>query len=381
MTHRYSSRATQLLFAAVFLSACGGGGDSTAPTGPGSLDVNVVTTGADIDADGFLLTIDAQPPKSIPANGTLTISQPAGSHTLAVSGHAINCDFTAAPATVNVAAATATRVDVRASCTPYLQNMIVFVSDEYAPNTLMVMRPSGARRERLTTDQKYYLLPAVSPDGQSIAVESGDATSDDGIVLLDRFGRGRTGLVKRSNTDGAPAWSPDGTKLAFRSRTSISVSEDRIFIINRDGTGLRQLTIENNPMFGSTNDNEPSWSPDGQQIVFSRTGLLYLINVDGTGIDSTGVIGRHPAWSPDGTQIAFADGAIYVMDMTFKTRRLTASGGDFMPRWSPDGRQLVFERTEGLQYKLYRINSDGTGLTKLSTAAPSDNWPTWSPLP
>jgi TolB protein len=86
-------------------------------------------------------------------------------------------------------------------------------------------------------------------------------------------------------------------------------------------------------------------------------------------------------WSPDGTQIAYASNGIFVMDRSFTSRRLTPFSGDFVPRWSPDGRQLVFERTEGIQYKLYRINADGTGLTKLSTAAPSDNWPTWSPLP
>jgi len=371
----------QLVLAGAFLAACGGGGDSTSPpSGPGSFNVNVVTTGVDIDADGFLLTIDAEPQRAIPANGTLSIDEPAGSHTLAITGLAFNCDVTA-PASAIVAAATATRIDIRVSCTAYLRNAIVYVSDEFVPGTLTVMRPDGSRHERLTTDAVYYILPAVSPDGQSIAVEAGDATGNLGIFLLDRFGKGRTNLVHRFNTDGAPAWSPDGTRLAFVSRTSISVVNDRIFIINRDGTGLRQLTIENNPQYGFTDDDAPSWSPNGQQIVFSRTGFLYLINVDGTGIDSTGVFGRNPVWSPDGTQIAFSDDGIFVMDRSFNKRRLTPFNGDFIPRWSPDGRQLVFERTEGIQYKLYKINVDGTGLTKLSTGTPSDNWPTWSALP
>lgn len=378
MAHRYSLIATQLLLA-IGLTGCGGEGGSTSPSGPGSLDVHVVTTGADIDPDGFLLAVDNESPRAIAANGALNISEPAGSHSLTLSGLAFNCDITAAPLTVTVAAAAATRVDLHVSCPSYLRNAIVFVSDQFAGGGLMAMRADGSRRERLTTDPAYYLFPAVSPDGQSIAVESVLAGSNEGIFLLDRFGKTRTKLVGRSSVDGAPAWSPDGTKVAFVSASSSGNA--RIFIINSDGTGLRQLTIENNPQFGSTEDDSPSWSPNGQQIVFSRLGLLYLINADGTGIDSTGVIGRHPAWSPDGTQIAFADGAIYVMDRSFATRRLTASGGDFVPRWSADGRQLVFERTEGPQYKLYRINSDGTGLTKLSTGAPSDNWPTWSPVP
>jgi TolB protein len=377
MTHRYSFSTAPLLLAATIFSACGG--DSAGPSGPGTLDVNVVTTGVDIDADGFLLAIDGGDPQAIPANGTAGITTSAGAHPLTITGAAINCDVTSAPASATVPADGSKRIDIVASCGPHLRNTIVYVSDEFGAGQLMAMRPDGSRRERLTNDPAHYnIVPTISPDGQTIAVESGDATGVDGIFLLDRFGKGRTQLVTPSNHDRSPAWSPDGTKLAF-AKPSAS-GNARIFIVNRDGTGLRQLTIENNPQYGSTEDDSPSWSPDGQQIAFSRLGLLYLINADGTGIDSTGVIGHHPAWSPDGTQIAFADGAIYVMDKSFTPRRLTASGGDFMPRWSPDGHQLVFERTEGLQYKLYRINVDGTGLTKLSPATPSDSWPTWSPL-
>lgn len=380
MARSYCLDAVVLAIGALGIASCGGGGGDgpAAPSGPGSLAVSVATTGVDLDVDGFLLTVDAESPRSIPTNGTLTISEVAGSHAITLGGLAINCDVTAAPTAANVQAEAATPVDIRVTCAPYLRNAIVFVSDEFTGGALEAMRPDGSRRERLTTDALTNILPAVSPDGQSIAVQSSDATGHSAITLLDRFGKARTTLVSRSSSDRSPTWSPDATKLAFVSQSS--TGNARIFVINRDGSGVRQLTIENNPQFGSTEDDSPSWSPNGQKIVFSRLNLIYLINADGTGIDSTGVIGRHPAWSPDGSQIAYADGAIYVMDLAFTARRLTTSGADFAPRWSPDGHQLVFERQEGLQYKLYRINADGTGLTKLSTAS-SDNWPTWSPLP
>ena len=158
-------RTGQLLLAAALCLECGGACDSTSPpSGPGLLDVNVVTTGVDIDADGFLLTIDADAPRAIPANGNLSISEPAGSHTLAVTGLAFNCDVTAAPTTVGVVAAASTRVDVRVACTPFLRNAIIYVSDEFGNGELMAMRPDGTRRERLTSDQLSYYLPAVSPD-------------------------------------------------------------------------------------------------------------------------------------------------------------------------------------------------------------------------
>jgi TolB protein len=225
----------------------------------------------------------------------------------------------------------------------------------------------------------------VSPDGQSIAVAAYTGGAWNGIYLLDRFGKGRTKLVGKSTFDGSPAWSPDGTKLAFRS-TLHGPSGDygRIFIVNRDGTGLRQLT----PEVAATDykyDDGPSWSPDGTRLVFSRSGELFLINADGTGLISTGVDGEQPAWSPDGSRIAYgsinggADG-LFVMDGSFSPRRLTTPiQADQMPRWSPDGLQLVFVRVEGGVSHLYKIGADGSGATKLSTVTQHDAWPSWSP--
>jgi Tol biopolymer transport system component len=379
---RYNHGIALLLLAAV-LSACGG--DSTAPPTTGTLDVNVVTTGPDIDVDGFLLRIDDESPDvPIPANGKLSITEPPGTHTLALSGLSINCDVTSAPASAAVSLGTTTPVDVRASCTPHLRNVIIFTTMEFGFAEVMVMRPDGSRRERLTTDQAVYAAPVVSPDGQSIAVASFRGGSWNGIYLLDRFGKGRTTLVSHSTFDGSPVWSPDGAKLAFRSELPGPFGDyGRIFVVNRDGTGLRQLTPEVAAGEGYQYDDSPSWSPDGTRVVFDRTGMLSLINADGTGLISTGVLGEDPEWSPDGTQIAYAsisgtDG-LFAMDMSFSSRRLTAAGNqDRMPGWSRDGHQLVFQRNDGTVLQIYRVNADGSGETKLSTVATHESWPSWS---
>ena len=375
------------------LSACGGDSGSTAPPPPttGTLEFNVVTTGTDIDADGFVVDIDGQS-RILPANGTLSISAFPGAHQLSTSGFAFNCDLIAAPTSTNVVLATTTRLDVQATCTPYLSNAILFTTTLFGVPEVMAMRPDGSRRIRLTTDLLGYMAPVVSPDGQYIAVSSGSPGSPwDGIYLLDRFGKGRRKLVGRSNFDGMPAWSPDGTKIAFRSAIHTSGGDrDRIFIVNLDGTGLRQLTPESTDPNLNIFDEAPSWSPDGSRLLFQRSAELTFINVDGTGLVSTGVIGDNPSWSRDGTQIAYQglyvfgsadrDG-IFVMDMTFTPRRVLTGGlDDEMPRWSPDGTQLVFARVEGGLFHIYKMRTDGSGLTALLTPANlSELWPSWSP--
>jgi Tol biopolymer transport system component len=308
-----------------------------------------------------------------------------GTYTAAISGLAFNCDLTTAPAaSADVILATTTPVDVRASCTPYLRNTIVYTSEQFGLPEVMVMRPDGSRRERLTNNQVAYAAPVVSPDGQTIAVMTYIGGSWSGIYLLDRFGKGLTKLVGHSNFDGTPAWSPDGTKLAFRSSLPGPYGDyGRIFIINRDGTGLRQLT----PEVAATDykyDDGASWSPDGTRLVFSRSGELFLINADGTGLVSTGVTGGYPAWSPDGTQIAYAGvnggiEALFAMDMSFSPRLLTTPiQGDQWARWSPDGLQIVFHRVESNVSHIYKMGADGTGVTKLSDVPQSESGPSWS---
>ncbi len=368
-----------LLFSTVLLSACGG--DSTAPPTTGTLKFNIVTTGVDIDSDGFLLSIDGRSPRAIPVNGTLSVETLPGTHAWTISGLSFNCDVTA-PASADVTLSTTTTVDLVGSCTPFLRNAIIYTSEEFGFGEVTVMRPDGSRHERLTIDQAVYAGPVVSPDGQAIAVATRLGGSWGGIYLLDRFGKNRTKLVGLSDFDGAAAWSPDGTKIAFRSEVSSPAGPyGRIFVVNRDGTGAHQLTPESTDF---TYDEGPSWSPDGTRLVFSRNGELSLINADGSGLVSTGVRGQYPAWSPDGTQIVYTsvtgDDGLLAMDMSFTVRRVTAAGQlDRMGRWSKDGQQIVFGRVDGSITQLYRVAADGSGLTKLSTVAKNESWPSWSP--
>src|SRR5438270_323940 len=114
----------------------------------------------------------------------------------------------------------------------------------------------------------------------------------------------------------APAWSPDGSKIAF---TRYGANDSDIYVMHADGSGIVQLT--NTP----GNDDQPAWSPDGSKIAFSSTRdgnhEIYVMNAtDGSGLvrlTNDALWDDHPAWSPDGSKIAFSKySAIYVMNAT-----------------------------------------------------------------
>jgi Tol biopolymer transport system component len=150
-----------------------------------------------------------------------------------------------------------------------------------------------------------------------------------------------------------PSWSPDGRQLVFESARHGNTT---LYIINADGTGERRLTST-----GRGDDTHPQWSPDGRTILFDsdRDGAfhLYTIRPDGTGEQRLTVrdtsraltVARHPSWSPDGRRIVFdsdrdGNADIYVMDGDGRNvRRLTQHpASDGHASWSPDGTRIIF---------------------------------------
>ncbi|MDD5700924.1 MAG: S8 family serine peptidase [Dehalococcoidales bacterium] len=189
-----------------------------------------------------------------------------------------------------------------------------------------------------------------------------------------------------------PAWSPDGAKLAFMNCSGAPslpfTLDSEVWVADADGSNIKNLT--NNPAA----DELPAWSPDGSRIAFvsERDGIsaIYVMNSDGTGttrITDTSSANRSPNWSPDGRQIAFeslrdGNSEIYIMNSDGSdVRRLTHSAGSIDPAWSPDGNQIAFcsfTQDPHNHDEIFLINVDGSELKKITDSAHGTSGPEWS---
>jgi TolB protein len=248
----------------------------------------------------------------------------------------------------------------------------------------------GANPRKVTNTRTLNIAPTWSPDGQAIAYTSyrpsgGAGTFQDIVLSFLATGERRTpanGDPQKQNY--LAIWSPDGSRLAF---TTNRDGNPEIYVMNRDGSGLRRMT--NHPAI----DVSPTWSPSGNQLAWvsdrTGTGRIYMMNADGTG--QRMLINEEayrPTWSSEPfNEIAYAakSGPGYDIKVfsfqSGESRRITDGiGSNESPAFAPNGRHIAFTSTRNGKVQVYTIARDGNDLRQI-TREGNNKYPNWSMEP
>jgi hypothetical protein len=295
---------------------------------------------------------------------------------------------------------------------------IAFVSG----GSIWAARADGGERRLLVRParpREALWEPAWSPDGSTLAYVSevaprgqeGTGAGGARLMLFDGMTSRPLTPRRKGIQDSSPAWSPDGSRLAFR-RSILVRNGFRSKIVTRTlATGVERTLVGVGVGSRFSSVGEPAWSPDGSTIAYTHSRLdseyafrPLIRTLPAGGGDPRTLIrdAQSPAWSPDGRRLAFASikdrngrrcgsdqcwyaGELYTAaaDGTGSRRLTTNEGDDARPTWSPDGSRLLFASDrnvpEGESDEIYSIAPDGSCLTWLTNGTPASETPAWRP--
>lgn len=301
-----------------------------------------------------------------------------------------------------------------------------FLNTEQTWGAVFAINPDGTGERQVTHPSEGYVdrNPDVSPDGRKIVFEREGPTSDE-IYVVNADGSGLTWLSRHSDEiacddgptvvcSGSPGWSPDGRRIVFKRALGAVVDDlvetQALFVMDADGSHVRQLTQLKSPHNGE--DTDPQWSPDGRRIVFQRWNVRQAQPEGGTALWILDLrsgkerritpwelrAGDTPDWSPDGKRILFHSNNDGPADESANLYTIRANGTGLKQltfetggtvnylgsSYSPDGRWITVGRrpaTGGTAADVYVMRVDGTGIRPVTQTLLYDSYPDWGPAP